>query len=66
MEPKVNRDMCISCGACVSIAPDVFELDDEGISVVIGKVDQFNKGNVIEATEACPTSAIEYDGYQDL
>lgn len=66
MEPRVERDLCISCGACASIAPDIFELDDESISVVIGPVTAINKGNVIEAAEACPTSAIIYEGYQDL
>ena len=37
MRARVDRDACISCGLCESICPDVFELDDENISVV--KVD---------------------------
>ncbi len=32
--PDVN-ETCIGCSACVAISPDVFELNDEGISEVI-------------------------------
>ena len=35
MKVVVNRDNCIGCGACESIEPNVFQLDDEGISAVI-------------------------------
>ena len=34
MKVKVNKDACIGCGACASICPDVFELNDEGLSEV--------------------------------
>lgn len=66
MEPTVNRSLCISCGACESLAPEVFELDAEGISTVIGPVTDSNKVDVIQAVEACPTNAIAYEGYQNL
>lgn len=35
MKADVNREECISCGLCNAISPEVFEMDDEGISVVI-------------------------------
>ena len=35
MKVVVNRDNCIGCGACESIEPNVFQLDDEGISTVV-------------------------------
>ena len=62
MKVVVNRDNCIGCGACEAICPDVFRLDDEGISTVF--CDDFSKVNmdeVMEAVEGCPTSAIEKD-----
>ena len=31
MKAFVDRDLCIGCGACTSIAQEVFELDNEGI-----------------------------------
>ena len=38
MKVKVNKEACIGCGACMSIAEDVFEMNDEGLSSV--KVDE--------------------------
>lgn len=66
MEPTINKSLCIACGACESLAPSVFEVGAEGVAEVIGPVTDFNKGNVIEAAEACPTQAIAYEDYQNL
>ena len=70
MKVKVNKDACIGCGACASICPDVFELNDEGLSEV--KVEEENKekeefasvkeelqDEVRDAADSCPTGAIE-------
>ncbi len=60
MKVVVNRDNCIGCGACQSICPEVFQIDDEGISTVI--CDDFSKINetdLMDAIDGCPTSAIE-------
>ena len=35
MKAKVNKDVCIGCGACTSIAPDVFEIGDDGLAEVV-------------------------------
>ncbi len=59
MKVKVNSDACIGCGACQAIAPEVFEINDEGLSNPI--VDEVNKDdieNAKEAIESCPTGAI--------
>lgn len=60
MKVKVNRDNCIGCGACESIYPEVFQLDDEGISTVV--CEDFSKAEddkLNDAVESCPTGAIE-------
>ena len=65
MKVKVNKDACIGCGACAAICDIVFELDDEGLSVVkAGQEevkDEENKQAVIDASESCPTGAIEVE-----
>lgn len=62
MKTKVNRDACISCGACEAICPDVFELDDEGISCVKEEpVKEEHQESVREACDTCPTGAIEIE-----
>lgn len=59
---EVDRDLCTSVASCVAIAPNTFELDDEGISKVKkqgGDADE----TILEAAKACPTNAIKvFDG----
>lgn len=62
MKIKVNRDACIGCGACQVIAPNLFELDEEGISkVLVEEVEDIEQDNARDASESCPTSAIEVE-----
>ena len=60
MKVKVNDDACIGCGACAAIAPEVFEINDEGLSSAINEeVSAENVDSCKEAIESCPTGAIE-------
>lgn len=62
MKVEVNKDACIGCGACAAICPDVFEMDDEGLSSVIKEeISDDLKEDVEEAVDSCPTSAISYE-----
>ena len=59
MKVKVNRDACIGCGACAAICPDVFEIDDEGLSKAKKEiVDENDKKDLLNIVESCPVSAI--------
>lgn len=60
MKVLVNRDACIGCGACAAICEDVFELDDEGLSVAkVEDVKEDKEQEVRDAIDSCPTGAIE-------
>ena len=60
MKFKVDKDICIGCGACNAICPDVFEINDDGLSeVVVETVPEEQKESAIEAIESCPTEAIK-------
>ena len=62
MKANVDREKCISCGLCASICPDVFEMDDEEISVVIvDEIPSDSESCAIDAQEGCPTDAITVD-----
>jgi len=62
MKVLVNRDACISCGACEAIASNIFRLDDEGISCIIKEdIKEEEKDSVRDASESCPTGAIEIE-----
>ena len=55
---KVNEEKCIGCGACVAIAPNNFDFNDEGLSTVIGEE---VTEETVNASEACPVFAIEIE-----
>lgn len=62
MKVSVLKDACIGCGACQAIAPDVFELEDDGLACANSdNLSEENKDDVIDASESCPTGAIKLD-----
>ena len=60
---QYDRSKCIGAASCVSIAPDTWELDSEGLAVQKKKTfteEELDKQ--VKAAKACPTHAIEiYD-----
>ena len=68
MKAKVNKDVCIGCGACTAIAQNIFEIGDDGLAETINpeNVDEktkdipdTDKNDVLDAAEGCPVGAIE-------
>ena len=59
MKAKVNNN-CIGCGACMALVPEVFDMNDEGLAeVVVEEIDKSLEDDVKDASENCPTAAIE-------
>lgn len=54
---EVIRDKCISAASCVAIAPKVFQLDEEGIAIVLSQ-DGEDDDTKLLAAQSCPTAAI--------
>lgn len=57
---SVDKDKCIGCGMCINIAPEVFELDTDGLAHSKENVGDEFKDKGMEALENCPTDAITY------
>jgi ferredoxin len=59
MRARVDLEVCIGAGACVVIAPEVFELGDDGLAQVINDKDREAEEDLLrEAAEGCPVQAI--------
>lgn len=62
MIAKVDRAKCIGCGACTAVCPKVFDLDDEGIAIVIANpVPSEEEESTQEAADGCPVEAISIE-----
>ena len=57
MKVKVDENVCIGCGACAGICPDVFEVDDTA-KVIAENVPEELEEDVKDAIEGCPVMAI--------
>ncbi|MFA6552866.1 MAG: ferredoxin [Patescibacteria group bacterium] len=62
MKIHLDRDKCISAGTCVAIAPEVFELDQEG-KVKMKNENGADDQTILDAAKSCPVLAIEL--YED-
>lgn len=54
---EVIREKCISAGSCEALAPNVFQLDEEGIAVVVSQDGDSDEDKLLGA-QSCPTNAV--------
>lgn len=54
---EIDTDLCVGFGDCVEVAPEAFELDEDGIAFLTapGNVD---RGTLVDACRSCPVDAI--------
>lgn len=59
MKVRVNSEICAGFGICTGIAPEVFELHNDGYAVVlVGTVTPENEDAMRQAESQCPARAI--------
>ena len=59
MRIEADRERCVGSGTCEMLAPDVFEVDDEGILAVLEpEPGDDDVPAVRDAVQACPTRAL--------
>lgn len=60
MKAVVDQDLCISCGACIDVCPEVFDWnDDDKAQTIIDEISDGQEEQAKEAAEGCPTEAIK-------
>ena len=55
--PAVDKELCVSCGLCEQVCPEVFELGDDGTAQVKDDAD-LNADCIQDAVDQCPVGAI--------
>jgi ferredoxin len=59
MQVILDRDKCTGLGICESVAPDHFEIDDDGELVVLrDDVTDDERATIEDAVRQCPTGAL--------
>ncbi len=54
---RIDRTLCVGFGDCVTEAPGVFDLDQEGIAEFLDGGD-IERDMLIRACEVCPVDAV--------
>jgi ferredoxin len=57
LEIRIDRDACMGSGNCQFWAPGVFDLDNDGIAIVVDP-EARPEEKVVLAMQGCPTQAI--------
>ena len=57
--PVVDVDLCTGCELCIDIAPNTFEMNEEGISTVVDPQGDDEEA-IEEAIDTCPVEAISW------
>ena len=66
MKLVVDKDICIGCGACAAICPDVFEIDEDGLAVsIVESINEEVQEDAIDAKEGCPVNAIKENNQEN-
>jgi ferredoxin len=62
LDIRIDRESCMGSGNCSFWAPGVFDLDDDGIAVVLDPAGAPDD-KIVLAAQGCPTQAIAvFDG----
>ncbi len=59
MRIVLDETRCSSLGLCEAVAPDLFEVGDDGaLRILDDNPGQQRRGLVLDAIQACPTGAL--------
>jgi ferredoxin len=62
MKATVDSDLCIGCGLCVDICPEVFEMEGDKAVPKVDPVPPAAEETCRDAAEQCPVEAIKIGG----
>ncbi|MBU1992488.1 MAG: ferredoxin [Patescibacteria group bacterium] len=57
MALHIDKNICIGCGTCVSLSPNVYKMDDDG-KASVHNPEGDTKENIDMTISSCPVTAI--------
>lgn len=62
MKACVDKELCIGCGLCASIAPEVYSIEDDGKAIAIeAEIEDSQIADAEDAANSCPVAAISIE-----
>lgn len=62
MKAIVDKDVCIGCGMCPGVCPEVFTMDDDGkAGTLVSEVPDTSEDSAEDARDGCPVNAISIE-----
>lgn len=63
MKAIVNKDLCLGCGLCPELCPEVFEMQGDKAVVRLDTIPEGEEDRCRDAAQQCPAEAIKvFDG----
>ncbi|MGW4487282.1 ferredoxin [Amycolatopsis sp. NPDC004368] len=63
MRIEADRELCAGLGMCEAMAPDFFEVGDDGVVIVLDETPaEEHRTDLTAATDACPMLALKVRG----
>jgi ferredoxin len=61
MKVKVDEELCVGCGPCADICPEIFEIENDLAKVKAEDVPADLEEKCKQAAENCPSEAIKIE-----
>jgi len=62
MKAQVNAELCVGCGLCVDVCPDVFVMEEDKAKVKANPVPSGSEESCNKTKEDCPVEAVIIEG----
>ena len=61
MKAAVNAELCVGCGLCVDVCPEVFVMPEDKAEIKTNPIPDSSLESCKKAKEDCPTEAIKIE-----